>query len=116
MRRRFVELNVRNRPIAILLVACVMGIGAATGADQNKNHEETTVSGPGTLWRDPQDIASRDLFYGPGGEEHQPHGPFRFEKEDLGGSSPKFTGVDKDNVKWKVKMGQEARPQTAATP
>lgn len=82
---------------------------------QEKKKEENTISGPGILWREPQDVASLDLYYGPGGKEHQPLPPFQFVKEDLAGSSPKFSITDANDVKWKVKLGQEARPETAAT-
>jgi len=81
----------------------------------DKNKEENTISGPGILWREPLDIASRDLYYGPGGKEHEPVPPFRFVKEDPSGSNPKFTVTDAKSVKWKVKLGREARPETAAT-
>src|SRR6476660_1406812 len=67
------------------------------------------------LWRDPTDIASRNLLYGSGGEGHQPRGPFTFIQEDLEGSNPKFDVRDQDGVKWKVKLGAEARPEVAAT-
>lgn len=67
------------------------------------------------LWRDPVDIADRNLLYGPGGKEHQPHGDFVFVKEDLDGTNPKFVVRDKDGVKWKVKLGNETRPETVAT-
>jgi len=67
------------------------------------------------LWREPSDIASRDLSYGPGGKAHEPHGTFTFEAEDRSGTSPKFDVVDQDGVKWRVKMGPEARPETAAS-
>src|ERR1700719_2951959 len=62
---------------------------------------ENTALGPAVLWRNPTDIASRDLFYGPGGEKHQPHGPFTFIREDLDGTNPKFVVRDADDVKWK---------------
>jgi hypothetical protein len=55
------------------------------------------------------------LYFGPGGQEHQPHGPFTFIKEDLDGSNPKFSVRDRDGVKWKVKLGAEAKPETVAT-
>jgi len=67
------------------------------------------------LWQDPGNITSRDLYYGPGGEKDQPRGPFTFEKEDLDGSNPKFVVLDRDGVKWKVKLGTEARPETVAS-
>ncbi len=76
---------------------------------------ETTGSEPAVLWRDPTDIKTRDLFYGPGGKEHQPHGTFRFLKEDLDGTNPKFIVRDDAGVKWKAKLGSEARPETVAT-
>jgi hypothetical protein len=67
------------------------------------------------MWTEPADIASRDLFYGPGGPQHIPHGPYTFDKEDLDGTNPKFVVKDPDGVKWKVKLGIEARPETVAS-
>jgi hypothetical protein len=67
------------------------------------------------LWRDPADIASLNLFYGSGGEDHQPRGTFTFIQEDTEGSNPKLDVRDQDGVKWKVKLGAEARPEVAAS-
>ena len=67
------------------------------------------------LWKDPVDIRSRDLFYGPGGQDGQPKEPFTFIEEDRGGTNPKFDVRDTAGVKWKVKLGLEARPETVAT-
>jgi hypothetical protein len=67
------------------------------------------------LWRDPTDIASLDLIYGSGGAGHQPRGTFTFIQEDMDGSNPKFDVRDQDGVKWKVKLGAEARPEVAAS-
>src|SRR5882724_772188 len=67
------------------------------------------------LWHTPERIGSRDMVWGLGGREHAPHGPFRFVKEDPSGSNPKFNVVDAQGVKWKVKLGQEAKPETAAS-
>ena len=67
------------------------------------------------LWREPQDIGSEDLFYGPGGKEHEPHGPFTFVKEDLDGTNPKYDVRGADGVNWKIKLGAEARPETVAS-
>jgi hypothetical protein len=38
-----------------------------------------------------------------------------FVKEDLDGTSPKIVVRDQGGVKWKVKLGAEARPETAAS-
>ena len=67
------------------------------------------------LWHDPGAIASLDLFYGEGGKAGQPEGPFTFESEDETGSNPKFEVSDKDGTKWKVKLGDEARPEVVAS-
>ena len=66
------------------------------------------------LWRDPGDVRSRNLFYGAGGQKHEPHGSFTFIEEDMEGTNPKFVVTDQDGVKWKVKTGTEAQPETAA--
>ncbi|HWN99104.1 MAG TPA: hypothetical protein VNS63_07515, partial [Blastocatellia bacterium] len=67
------------------------------------------------LWRQPSDIRTRNLLLGPGGRALQPSGPFRFIKEDNDGSSPKFVVEDRSGVRWKVKLGDEAKPESAAT-
>jgi hypothetical protein len=67
------------------------------------------------LWQDPGDISSRNLFYGQGGEKHQPKPPFVFEAEDMHGTNPKFDARDADGKKWRVKLGEEARPEVVAS-
>lgn len=73
------------------------------------------ISAGAMMWTDPSDISSRNLFYGPGGEKDAPRGTYTFEKEDLDGTNPKFIVRDQDGVKWKVKLGEEARPETVAS-
>jgi hypothetical protein len=96
---------------AVLTMSCP-SFGAP--AKSEKANVQAISDGPAVLWRDPVDIASRDLYYGPGGKRHEPKGPFMFDKEDMKGSNPKFDVVDQDGVKWTVKMGDEARPETVA--
>jgi len=68
------------------------------------------------IWQDPGDIASRNLLLGPGGEKHQPKGAtFKFVKEDLHGTSPKFDVTDDGGRKWTLKLGNEAQAETAAS-
>jgi hypothetical protein len=77
--------------------------------------KDITNNGIAVLWRQPADVAARNLFYGPGGKAHVPRGTFTFKEEDMAGTSPKFDVVDEDGVKWRVKMGSEARPETVAS-
>ena len=55
------------------------------------------------------------MLYGPGGKEHQPTGTLTFVKEDMEGTNPKFIVRGEDGVKWKLKLGSEAKPETVAS-
>jgi hypothetical protein len=94
--------------------AIVLGLFGVTGQGKVKP-KETPANATPVLWRQPANIDSRDLFYGPGGKEHAPHGKFTFVEEDTSGTNPKFDVVDEDGLKWRVKLGAEARPETAAS-
>ncbi len=98
----------------VTVITCICP-PVARGKNGDAAPVETTQAEPAVLWRDPINMASRNLFYGAGGRAHQPHGPFTFLEEDRNGSNPKFTIVDRDGTKWKVKLGVEARPETVAT-
>jgi hypothetical protein len=87
----------------------------AAGSPKEAPVVQNTTDGSALLWSDPSNWESRNLFYGRGGKAHEPHGSFTFEKEDLDGSNPKFSVRDGDGVRWKVKLGLEARPETVAT-
>lgn len=67
------------------------------------------------LWRNPDNISSRNLFYGPGSPDLAPVAPFTFVKEDKGGESPKFVVRDARGDEWTVKLGPEAQAETVST-
>ena len=68
------------------------------------------------LWTDPTGIAAKDLFYGQGGPDLAPrHMEFTFVEEDTSRTTPKYIVIDRDGVKWKMKLGVEARPELAAS-
>jgi len=102
-------------PLLALLLAFIPPASAKKGNKSEAPAAEITVNGHPVLWENPADITSRNLFYGPGGKDHQPQGTVTFTKEDLDGTSPKFFVRDQDGVKWKVKLGSEARPETVAS-
>lgn len=82
----------------------------------NKNHPLSSKSAQNpVLWEDPGDIAAKDLYFGRGGEDHQPKPPFTFISEDHNGTNPKFDVRDGDAKKWRVKIGPEARPEVVAS-
>lgn len=83
-------------------------------ADDDKPIKGDQVHNP-VLWMDPGNIAQRDLFYGQGGAKHQPKPPFTFLREDMHGTNPKFDARDAEGKKWRVKLGEEARPEVVAS-
>lgn len=101
----------------VLLTGTLPAIGAPPGKGKVSDSRAKIASeGPGYLWRDPTDIQNRNLFYGPGGKKHEPKSTqFTFIDEDMNGTNPKYDVKDSDGVKWKVKLGAEARPETVAT-
>jgi hypothetical protein len=103
--------------LAVLLLIIGVGVQArAEGLGKSNKSEKTTVQATALLWKDPTNIRVRDLRYGQGGERHSPHTTvFRFVKEDLSGSNPKFIVTDQSGVKWKIKLGAEAKPEVAAS-
>jgi len=70
---------------------------------------------PGNFWQGRVDVSGLDLFDGSGGASRQPGTQFQFLKESLSGTSPKFEVEDENGVKWKVKLGEEVKAETAAT-
>src|SRR5438270_9954338 len=98
--------------VTVLLITCEPGLyGKTPGPNTGRSVESARFSAAG-IWRDPSDIRSRDLFYGAGGRSHSPGKTLTFLREDSGGSNPKFDVRDENGTKWKVKLGEEAQPET----
>ncbi len=106
-------------PVRLFLALALLILSPAFAAKKGDNPDGAVGEITGTvrtmLWREPNNIGTRNLFFGPGGKEHAPHGKFTFLKEDRKGSNPKFDAEDQDGVKWKVKLGSESRPETVAS-
>jgi hypothetical protein len=96
-------------------VAALLILGCCAWGASKKLDSGESVTGPAVLWRDPVDIRTRNLYYGAGGQTHEPRGAFKFLNEDMKGSSPKFEIAGEDGVKWKAKLGIEVRPEIAAS-
>ena len=70
---------------------------------------------PVALWSDRGDVSALDLRAGPGGENLPPGTNLKFIQEFKDGTSTKFEVEDENGAKWKVKLGPEAKSETAAT-
>lgn len=102
-------------PILLFLLTGLMSGTPRTAKGGDKAAKPSLGTAPAVLWREPTDIQSRNLFYGPGGPDHQPHGKLSFIEEKLNGVNPKFDAHDDDGTRWGVKIGNESKPETAAT-
>lgn len=96
--------------LSIVLAVCFSSLSLA----KEKKEEPLAVGKPVT-WRDPGNISTRDLRYGPGSAQLAPLAPFTFVKEIQTGESPKFKVRDARGVEWSVKMGEEAQAETVTT-
>ena len=103
--------------IALLFTVCLgpLIFGQQKSGGVEKKPHKADPSTPAVLWVDPVDLESRDLFYGCGGKDHQPKGKLTFIGENLNGVNPKFDVRDSQGVRWGVKLGNEARPEVAAS-
>ena len=107
------------RQVAIVLAAsvCLAAAGQDTTADAKDNKQvvpAAALTRP-VIWSDPGTVAGKDLFFGQGGEKHQPAAPFTFEQEVKTGTNPKFNARDADGHKWRVKLGEEPKPEVVAS-
>ena len=105
----------------MLAFTIILGLSPFASAFQekskNQGKEKTKVQPTGTpvMWRDPGDISTRNLFFGPGGEAMAPDlSKITFIKDETGGYSKKYRVRDARGRVWVAKIGVEAQPETAA--
>jgi hypothetical protein len=107
--------------VALALLAALLGLPPLIPAQKKdgrkKAGEKAGAASGGTpvLWHDPGDISSLDLAAGPGGDELKPDlSRLTYVRDDQEGYSVKYRVKDARGVAWVVKVGNEARPETAA--
>ena len=100
--------------LVLLLALGLLPTSIATQEDKTKK-QKVVPTGTPVLWRDPGDIATRDLFHGPGGEAMKPDlRKVTFIKQETGGYSTKYRVRDASDNEWVAKVGKEAQSETAA--
>jgi hypothetical protein len=96
----------------ILLSAAV--VPAQAQKDKSKK-PKIVYNGTPILWRAPEDIATRNLLLGAGGEAMKPNlTRVTFLEDTSGGYSKKYRVRDASGNEWIAKFGKEAQPDTAA--
>ena len=94
--------SLRNTVSALAILLLTPPVGAQEAAR------------PAVIWYDRGDAAALNLLSGPGGPGREPGTDFRFVKESVSGTSPKFEVQDEHGVIWKAKLGEEVHGETAA--
>ncbi len=108
----------KARLAGVLALTTALGLSSLVLSQDDKSDKKKSVP-PGTpvLWRDPGNIAARDLAAGPGGDEMKPDlSSITYLKDESGsGYSVKYRVRDGAGKTWVAKVGNEARPETAST-
>lgn len=107
----------RKKRAAMLILSLVLLLSTSSLAlgQTKKKQKKVLPTGTPVIWRDPGDISTRDLRYGPGSAELAPVGPFTFVREETSQTSPRFRVTDSKGVTWTVKLGVEAQAETVSS-
>lgn len=102
-----------------LLTICSLALLCASfftaDAQTKGNKEKKVYTGTPVLWRAPDDIESRNLLTGAGGEAMKPDlSRVTFVAVKEGGWSTKYRVLDGKGSEWVAKLSKEAQPETAA--
>jgi hypothetical protein len=106
------------RSVWLLVLTLVLSISVAAQDNKAKNKDKSAkkeLTGTPVLWRAPNDIESRNLLLGAGGEAMKPDiSKVTFVEQKTGGFSTKYRVTDAKGNEWIAKIGKEAQPDTAA--
>src|ERR1044072_1439954 len=107
-------MNHKRKLVTLIVVALLLSVTSIETGFAKKKRKEALTGTP-ILWERPNDIASRDLFLGPGGAAMRPDlRHIAFIKEEKGGYSKKYRVRDGAGREWVVKIGKEAQSETSA--
>ncbi len=97
----------------VLLMAATFP--AQSQKEEKEGKEKKVYTGTPVLWRAPDDIESRNLLLGAGGEAMKPDlTRVTFVEVKEGGWSTKYRVRDGKGDEWVAKLSKEAQPETAA--
>ncbi|HEY7187109.1 MAG TPA: hypothetical protein VH436_11210 [Vicinamibacterales bacterium] len=99
--------------IGLIVVACSMS-SCAPVVQATHGQDRPAPRAPALeLWRNPTDLAQRDLRWGPGRPASAPSASAMYTvvKRDDTGYSRGYDVVGPDKRKWSIKVGKEAQPE-----
>lgn len=100
---------------SLFLATCLLLVSA--DAQGNRQVEKATYPlGTPVLWLEPADIASRNLYLGPGGEAMKPNlSKVTVVEEKESASAAKYRVRDGSGREWMIKVGGETQAEVAAS-
>ncbi len=103
--------NLLNKISFFILSVCLL---AVTGYSQEDQKKEIPADAKKVMW-EKVNIAERDLFWGPGGQEMKPvTEKMEFIGPQTGGNNLKYRLKDGAGREWVAKIADESQPETAA--
>lgn len=110
--------KLRTYLLTIIAFAFVIASVSPTLAQDKQKpdqKEKKVYTGTPVVWRESNDIESRNLLLGAGGEAMKPDlSRVTFIEEKKGGWSTKYRVKDGKGVEWVAKLSKEAQPETAS--
>ena len=99
--------------VAVLVAAAAAAVLTASQSASLKSRRAAIEE----LWRDPGNVAARDLRWGRGGKGAAPSADveYEFKASDTTGYSPGYDVVDPGGRKWDVKTGDEGQTEVMAS-
>ena len=109
----------QNKLGALMLAFIIIALGLSTTAyavqKKGKKAKKPMPAGTPVMWREPADIATRDLLNGSGGEAGKPDwSNLTLVEKVQGGFSEKYRVRDAAGREWVAKVSREAQSETAA--
>jgi hypothetical protein len=106
-------MNKGRKSYLYILLSLIVGVMSVAGLGQDKPSKNGPAGKP-VLWEQ-VNVADRDLYLGPGGNELKPDlSSVTFIEEDKSGHNKKYRIKDAAGNEWVAKLGSEAQPETAA--
>ncbi len=112
----FAPKSFRRLAIPAVSLVLLLTVPVLRGQKQKEKKTKAIPEGTPVLWKEPADLASRDLFLGPGGDAMKPDlTKVTFIRDETHGYSKRYRVRDGSGREWVVKIGKEAQPDTAAS-
>jgi hypothetical protein len=111
----FRQTKLRALMVAFIFIALGLSTTAFAVQKKSKKAKKPMPAGTPVMWREPTDIATRDLFLGSGGEAGKPDlSRLTLIEKVEGGFSEKYRVRDAAGREWVAKVSREAQSETAA--